>query len=474
MPDSNINSAVTLSRSVKRRIIVLLCAVLMFSVMNSTMFMIAVPDIADAFSLSPSEVSWVVTGYIIIYAVGALVYGKLADLYPFKRLLTVGLILFAVGSIIGFFSTHFIMVVAARMVQAAGAATVPALVFIAPSRFFKEEQGKVLGIVSSTMAFASGIGPIAGGLIAGAFAWNYLFLVSIFVVITIPFFHKWLPEEEPKSGKVDLPGAFFMAVGVGFFILFITTFGWLYLGISIIFLSVFIWWIFHVETPFVKPGLFLNHAYRTTLITSFFGILTMFSMMFMMPLLLDDVNNLSTTAIGLVLFPGAIAAAFMGRIAGLWTDRFGSWPMVFLALGLTMVGFTSLSIAAGASPLLVSLALVASYVAFPFLQTATANLISSVLPAEETGVGMGVYNLFNFMAGAFGGAVVGALLNQYTGAEAYNPLHFSPGHAGIYSNIFMGMAVMAVINAAVFYFSSGSFRKAGTSSPEQTEQPGKS
>ncbi len=442
----------SLSKSEKKKIIFLMCSVLLFSVMNGTMFMIAVPDIAKSFSLLPSQVSWVVTGYIILYAIGALMYGKLADIYPLKLLLTIGLSLFAAGSVFGFFAPTFLMVVIARLIQAMGASSILALAFIVPSRYFWDERGRVLGIVSSTMAFASGVGPVIGGFVAGALNWQFLFLISALVMITIPFFRIWMPEEEKKEGKVDILGAVLIAVAVADLILFITMFDWWYIVISIVFFGLFAWRISKSDIPFIRPDLFKNAPYRTTIIAGFFAIMTMMGLMFIMPLLLSEVNELNTLLIGLTLFPGAMVAAFMGRWAGLLTDRRGSEQVVFIAFALMITGFLLISTFTGGPAWLISTVLIITFIAFPFIQTATANLISTVLPRNEIGVGMGIYNLVNFMSGAFGGAIIGKILD-YDNELKLNPFSIAQGNEVVYSNVFVGFVVLTILNGCFFYIS---------------------
>ncbi|MBM7573378.1 MFS transporter [Aquibacillus albus] len=440
-----------LTKSEKKKIIFLMCSVLLFSVMNGTMFMIAVPDIAKSFYLLPSQVSWVVTGYIILYAIGALMYGKLADIYPLKTLLTIGLSLFAAGSILGFLSPNFLLVVFSRMIQATGASSIVALAFIVPSRYFPKERGRVLGIVSSTMAFASGVGPVIGGFVAGALNWQYLFLISAFVLVTIPFFRIWMPEEEKKAGKVDVLGAVFIALAVACLILFITIFNWGFIVISLVFFGLFGWRIFNSDYPFINPDLFRNAPYRTTIISGFLAIMVMFGMMFMMPLLLDEVNGLNTLFIGLTLFPGAMAAALTGRWAGILTDKRGSQQVVYLAFALMMTGFFLLSTFIGSAAWVISIVIIVSFIAFPFIQTATANLISTVLPKHEIGVGMGIYNLCNFMAGAFGGAIIGKILD-YESDVKLNPFAIGQDQEIIYSNVFIGFIALTFLNGCFFYF----------------------
>ncbi|MBL1704198.1 MFS transporter, partial [Klebsiella pneumoniae] len=72
-----------------------LVVTLIFSVMNGTMFNVALPEIGKEFNLVPSEVSWIMTSCMVVYAVGSIVMGKLADKYRLKDLLTYGLLIFA-------------------------------------------------------------------------------------------------------------------------------------------------------------------------------------------------------------------------------------------------------------------------------------------------------------------------------------------------------------------------------------------
>lgn len=86
------------------KLMYILVITLVISVMNATMFNIALPTISEEFMLLPSQVSWVTTSYLIVYAIGSVVYGKLTDKYASIKLLSFGILMLTVGSIIGFFS----------------------------------------------------------------------------------------------------------------------------------------------------------------------------------------------------------------------------------------------------------------------------------------------------------------------------------------------------------------------------------
>ncbi|MGP4062267.1 MFS transporter [Halobacillus litoralis] len=430
-------------------LLISLCAVMMMSVMNGTMFNIAVPDIAKTYQLLPSEVSWVMTGYIMVYAVGALTYGKLADYYPYRTLITFGLTIFCLGSLFGFFAQNYGMVLLARVIQAVGGAMIPALVFLAPIKYFPNERGRVLGIVSSVMAFASGIGPIAGGFIAGFLDWRYLFLTSALIIVTLPFLRRNLPQEAVKKGYIDFVGAALIAGFISSLLLGITLgVSWLFI-VSVAFFLLNIWRMKTIEEPFIPAHLFKNIKYRTTIITSFLSIVCLFGMMFMLPIMFRDAYEMGTMTIGLVLFPGALSAALMGQKGGKLVDTKGNTFVLYLALTLLAVGFLLLSTLVGAHPYVVSAAIIVAYMSFPLVQASSADILANILHKNETGVGMGVFNLLNFVSGALSGAIIGKSLDIFNPGQPFNWFGFE-GTTAVYSNVFLAFSLIIIIGFVQF------------------------
>lgn len=434
-----------------RGLLISLCAVMMMSVMNGTMFNIAVPDIAETYHLMPSEVSWVMTGYIMVYAIGALTYGKLADFYPYRTLITYGLIIFSASSLFGFFAQNYAMVLAARVLQALGGAMIPALVFLAPLKYFKHERGRVLGIVASVMAFASGIGPIAGGFIAGFLDWRYLFLTSAAIIVTLPFLRKNLPQEEAKKGYIDFIGAALIAGFISTLLIGITLDMPLLFVASGLFLALNVWRMRTIAEPFIPTHLFKDVPYRTTIITSFLAVLCLFGMMFMLPIMFRDAYQMETMMIGLVLFPGAVSAALMGQKGGSLVDTKGNTFVLYTAMILLISGFLLLSFIVGAHPYVVGAAMIVAYMSFPLVQASSADILANILDDKETGVGMGVFNLINFISGALSGALIGKALDLY---EPVSPLHGIgfQGDTAIYSNIFLFFAGIIAVGFVQFHW----------------------
>ncbi|SDN20532.1 MFS transporter [Alkalicoccus daliensis] len=443
------NTRTELTKTQKNRLVLMICIILTFTVMNGTMFNVAIPDIAEDFNLLPSQVTWVMTGYILVFAIGALMYGKLADIYPIKRLLTFGIILFATGAAIGLFSQNYPMLLAARLIQAMGGATIPALAFIIPARFMPKERGRVYGTVSATVAFASGLGPITGGLVGGAFDWRYLFILSILSLFSIPFLRRWIPDESVRKGTVDIPGAAMIAAAIAGLLFAITALSLIGLFVFITAIIIFVFHVRNHPAPFIDPSMLKNKYYTTAVMTSFLGTSVMFGMIFIVPIMARAVYGLDTMEIGLLLFPGALGAALIGQRGGYFVEKKGSYPVLQVAFILAIAGSLLISTFIGLPPYLLALCILVQYTAFPLIQSSTANLLTELVPEEKTGVGIGMFNLMNFMSGAISSAIFGAFLDLERVSLQLNPFALSED-IYLYSNLFLAISIIAL--AAIVFF----------------------
>jgi DHA2 family metal-tetracycline-proton antiporter-like MFS transporter len=442
------------SESRKRKLILILAFAMVISVMNSTMFNIALPTITEEFHLQPSQAGWIVTGYIVVYAIGSVMFGKLADKYELKNLLTVGLLIFAVGSLIGFLAPSFWFVLAGRILQAMGA-----------SRYFTPEtRGRALGITSSATAFGTAVGPIVAGLVTNFISWHYLFVISLLILITLPFFRSFLDSEEEKvKSKTDLIGAFLLAGTLAFLLLAITQGSLLLAFIGIVFFALFLWRIGTNENPFIQGSLFKNRSFSAGLLVSALSSGIGFGIPYLTPLLLQGINGLSPLLSGLVMFPGAVLAALLGRTGGKLADQKGNGFVAYTALLCFFLGYGILSIVAGSSPYLIMFVLLLAYVGQTFIQIALGNTVSRSLPKEQAGVGMGIFMMMNFIAGATATTLISKALEIKDASLQLNP--FLLEHNSLnYSNIYAVLTVLIVMVTLIY---SSNFKKQGSEGYEK-------
>jgi DHA2 family metal-tetracycline-proton antiporter-like MFS transporter len=430
--------------------------ILFFAVLNESVFNVSTPDIAKQFGLDASEVSWVITVFIIVFGMGSVIYGKLSDLFSIKKLIIIGIILYGTGSILGFaMQSWYPGIIISRAIQGAGASAIPALIMVIVAKYFSPaERGNMFGIITSTVSFAIGIGPVLGGYIAGSFHWSFLFLVPLPVLVAIPFFQKLLPTEKPGTGKLDIPGAVLMGITVSGLILFTTEASWLYLLIGVIALILFVVRIRRADEPFVDPALFTSPLYRSGLIIGFLIFSTVMSMMFIIPLMLSKMYGLTTETIGLVMFPGAFSAVIFGRVAGKLTVGKGSHFVVYLGLGLIALSLLLQSSSIGYWVWYIALSLIIMYIGFSFLQTALTESVTQILPQDRIGVGMGFYNMTSFISGAIGTAVVARIMEQALLDFPLHPLIIN-SHAFLYSNLILLLCLVVIGSAILYYFTFG-------------------
>lgn len=430
--------------------------VIFFAVLNESVFNVSTPNIAGQFGLDASGVSWVVTIFFIVFGMGMVIFGKLSDMYSIKKLITIGITLYSAGSIIGFvLQSWYPAVILSRAIQGAGGSAIPALVFVMVARFFTSaERGKLFGVITSTASFAVGIGPVIGGYIAGSFHWAYLFLLPLPVLVAVPYFRKWLPDEQRGTGKLDMIGAGLLGIVVTMLVLFTTEEGWLYLIAAFAALILFVVQIRRAKEPFVDPALFANRLYRTGLAIGFLIFGTVMSIMFVIPLMLHHLYGLSTESIGLIMFPGAISAVVFARVAGNLTVKRGSHFVVYVGLALIALSFVLQSSAIGLWVWYIGAALIIMYIGFSFLQTALAESVTQILPVHRIGVGMGLFNMTSTISGAVVTALVAKTLERELFAFPLHPL-LTDSHAYLYGNLILILSFIVMASALLYLFTFG-------------------
>jgi DHA2 family metal-tetracycline-proton antiporter-like MFS transporter len=422
---------------------------LFFAVLNETVFNVSTPKIAEQFGLTPAGVSWMMTLFMVFFGIGSVIFGKLSDLYPLRRLVVIGILIYNLGSVLGFFlQSSYPLVILCRGIQGIGASAMPALVFTAAARYFPaSERGKVFGSLTSTVSLAIGIGPVLGGFVSESLHWADLFLIPLLILVSIPYFLKELPPEPPREGSLDLPGAILVALTVGALVVCLNFPRWIYLGAFLVFLTLFLLWIHRAPEPFIPPDLFKNARFRDGVIVGFLLFSVVLGVMFLVPLMLHEVHGLGTRDIGLVLFPGAISSVFFGPLAGSLADRKGNSFVVALGLTLLVSGMALMAMELGASFYIVGACMLFVYVGFSLFQTAMINSVSQTLTEKETGIGMGVFNLVGILSGAVGTAIVGKILAGRWMDFAFLPT-LSKGYA--YGNLMLIFSAIVLLGGALY------------------------
>jgi DHA2 family metal-tetracycline-proton antiporter-like MFS transporter len=429
------------------------------SVLNSSMVNVVVPVIGRDYGVSEAQVGWVITGFLLTFAIGIPLYGRAADVFSIRRAFTVGLLAFAAGSLICASAPSLGVLVLGRIVQGAGGAAIPALSSVSVAKILPPgERGSALGLIVSSVGIGAAIGPIVGGGVGSLVGWHYLFIGTlILTAVLIPAALYVLPDDSPEEARgFDLPGGILLGLAAGLFLFGITRgqvsgFGsagsWGSFVGSALAAAGFGWRIRRAAEPFVSPTLFRNRAYVAAVVVGYFCMLANVSALVFVPLLVSEANGLSPGQAGLVLTPGAVALAIISPLAGRWSDRIGVRPLIFTGLATMLLSVLTIStFGAGATPVVVSLGMLGVGAGFALANSPNINVAAASLGPEEVGAGLGIFNGAFFLGGATGPAVIGAFLAARKDAEAgaLNPLYALD--AAAYSDAFLALTLALLIS----------------------------
>lgn len=455
----------------RRKLVPWIIYLIFFAVLNETVFNVSTPKVSLQFQLTSAGVSWMMTIFMVFFGIGMVVFGRLSDFLPMKRLIITGILLYNAGSVMGFaLQSSYPLVILSRAVQGAGASAIPALVFTLVARYFAaEERGRVFGNITSFVSLAIGLGPVVGGFVSETFHWADLFLIPLLMLVAIPFFNRELPEEPRRPGEVDLPGAVLTALTVGFLVLSLNFGGWAYPAAFIVALGALLSRLHWAKNPFIPPDLFGNVKFRDGILVGLLLFSVVIGVLFLVPLMLNDLHGLDTRAIGFVLFPGAMSSVYFGSYGGRLADRKGNPFVVVLGLSSLALGMAVMAFGLPISFYAVGACLVLIYIGFSLSQTALVNSVSQILTPEETGIGMGIFNLAGTISGALGTAVVGKVLAaRWLGSSPWPAL--VPERGAIYSNLLFIFCLIVGFSGALYLYRYGGGPKTqGMTGPEAAQ-----
>lgn len=422
------------------KLTVILCLYIFFAVINNTMFNVAIPFIQSSYDLSSGQVSLVSVIYLAIFSVGTMVYGKLADFFPIKTLYILGASLLIGGSVIGFFSTSYEVLLLGRIVQAAGGSAIPSLTMLAFNAFYSQEKRAAgMTLLASMASLGAGGGPVLGGLITSFFGYKGLFLVTASIVVLLPFLVKLMPMSPAKKASFDFKGCVLLVAAILLFVVGLSTDSRLCLA-GTLFFVLFLYAIAKAKVPFINIALLKNKLFTTVLFIGFIAFLVSIANLFLLPMMLKQLNGMTAFAIGLSLLPGSVISFLSGNPVKRCYDKIGAIKTMQGILLLLGLAFFSISTFAGQSYVTLAALSVFSYIGFAAIQVVIGNYMFVLLPRAEVNTGMGIYNLVSFVGGAVGPALSGKYLDL-----KLLPFLNMWNHGNVFADAFMLLSIVSIV-----------------------------
>ncbi|HEX6665538.1 MAG TPA: MFS transporter [Solirubrobacterales bacterium] len=335
----------------------LILAAMIFAVsmtfIDQTIVAIAIPTLQEDLSLSTTGAQWIINGYLLSLSALFAFGGRLADIAGHRRMVVLGVIVFATASALcGATPTGSLdeaWLITFRVIQGAGAAIMfPAALAIVLNAFPVRERGKAMAIFFAVAGGLTSIGPLAGGYLT-EWTWRAIFWVNVPVAI-IALFLTWKskPENEKHPAPLDYRGTVLVSGGMGLAVLGLqqaavwgwgsaTT--WICIAAGIALLAVFVVYELRVANPLLRLRIFEDRAFAVDNIILFLLMIPFVPLFFFASMYAQISLGESASETGLYLlifFAGfAVASQRGGRVL----DKVGARQTVVSGCAIAAVGF---------------------------------------------------------------------------------------------------------------------------------------
>ncbi len=421
----------TLDEARKRWILVLTCLAQFMVILDISVVNVALPSIRSDLGFSAVDLQWVVNAYTLTFAGFLLLGGRAADLLGRQQVFVVGMVLFAVASLVGGLSQSQEMLVGARAVQGIGGAVVaPATLAIITTTFAEgRERNRALAYWGAMGAVGGSTGVLLGGVLTELLGWQWILFINIPVgVLGAVGAMRFIPRSRRTvSGErhFDMAGALSVTAGLvvlTFAIVRTDVNGWgsaatlLVAGAGLALLAVFVWVERRARRPLVPLRIFASRTLTAANLVVFLLGSSVFAMWYFVSLYLQQVLGYSPIEAGLSFLPMTGAIVIGSTFAGRQAERIG--PGKLLTAGMTLIAigmllFTRITPDGSyAGDVLLPGVVSTTGIGLAFVP-ATITAVAGVA-RSDSGLAGGLVNTARQVGGSLGLAILATLATQRT------------------------------------------------------------
>lgn len=410
----------------------LICLVASFmTLLDVSVVTIALPSLEHNLHMSPAEITWTVAGYALAFGLTLVPAGRLGDEYGRRRLLLIGLALFAVTGVICGIAPDALVLIIGRLLRGVSAGILaPQVIGLLQQMYPKKMRGRAFGYYGATTGLSTAVGPIFGGVILQVFGsadgWRWIFYLSIpIVLVAFAFGVKVLPvDRRGQAHRLDFVGVLLLGLGVLLIMLpMLQETGtkahpqfWLF-GLGALFLVLFVFWERRMASRDGRPLVHLKvlrirtYAVGTMVATAFY---TGFTAIFLvLSLFLQQGLKYTPLHAALTTLVFTVVSVCCAVISGRLVYRVGR-PLVLLGTGLATAGLIATALIARGStvanaPLVLAIPLAVAGAGCGLVISANQTLTLVDINRASAGVAAGVYETGVRVGTALGAAIGGAL-----------------------------------------------------------------
>lgn len=337
------------------RPLALACGGSFLAFLDVTIANLAIPDIAADFHVGVGSLTWVVTLYTIFFAALLAPAGGYADAIGRRRLFTIGVSTFTIGSLLAALAPTFSVLLVARSVQGVGAALlIPASLAFVLADTVPERRTAAIGLWSASASLAAAVGPALSGVIVDSFDWRSLFCINIPIGIWLVAAARGHRQAPGTGARIPDPwGTLLLTAAIGLAVLAATEgqrWGWsspetlgsfaaaAIAGAGALRLAG------RHPRPAIDTSLWRHRTYaRANVVSVLFGI-GLYASLLLGVLFLVQVWDYSELRAGLGMTPGAVASAIVGVGVGRASRRPSARALVFIGSTVTACAFAAMAL----------------------------------------------------------------------------------------------------------------------------------
>ena len=407
----------------ERLILAIVCLAVLVINLSTTIVNITLPRLTEDLGATTTDLLWIVDAFNLAFAALVLAGGTLSDRFGRRRLLVLGLALFAVASFGGATAGSPGQLVAWRALAGVGAAVIFPVTLSIISDVFADRtrRAKAIGLWGASAGLAIALGPVVGGFLVQHVSWNstLLFPGAVAVLALLGTLLRIPESRDPATPPLDLGGIALSTAGLGLLVYAVIEApgrGWVsaatlgVVGAAAATLVAFVLWERRQETPMLDVAIFANLRFTAAALSITFAFFALFGFIFLVTQYFQFVKAYEPFSAGVRLLPFAVCTAVLS-IAGSRVAVVAGTKLV-VAGGLLMfaAGFAWTStVDADTAYVTMALQMVLMGSGLGLTSAPATEAIMGVVPAAKAGIGSAVNDATRELGGTLGVAVVGSV-----------------------------------------------------------------
>ncbi|WP_052743233.1 MFS transporter [Streptomyces mangrovisoli] len=420
-----------------------------------------VPVIGADLHVSSGDLNWVTSLTLLVSGISVPLVSKLGDIYGHRRMMRLTMAVVALGSVVVATAGSFWLLLVGRALQGLFATWLPLEFAIVRDRLRGKTAGTAIGLLVGALTVGATVGSVGIGLLAQSVhtAHALLWFPAVAVLLCLPVVFFLVPESTTRSrSRVDWTGAALLSTGLGAGMVALaqaSSWGWGSSGVialscaAVVLLVLFVVLELRSDDPLVDIRLITRRSMAPLYVLSFvlgfaiFGSGTANATFMATPRTLGFGFGYGTLGISLMSLPMALAALLAGTMASRVVSGLGARATTVGGFTLILAGYLTQALAHAAVWQFAIAGVLLGLGAGVVIGSIPA-LIMQGLPADQTGIGTGIYNTLKTLAGSVAGAAFAVVMNQ--NQLKIPGVHLSDEHG--YVLVWSICAAVAVIGVA--------------------------